>query len=140
MLNQRLQQKLLQKLSPQQILLMKLLQIPTVGLEQRIKQEIEENPALEVDSIENDESEDQDDGLTENDIDDLGKESAEEEDVVNKEDDFDMDDYLNDDDFPDYRTTINNRSPDDDYREIPFVSGVSFHELLNEQLGLRSLY
>ena len=139
MLNQRLQQKLLQKLSPQQILLMKLLQIPTVGLDQRIKQEIEENPALEVDSIENDESDDQDDGLTENELDDLGKESAEEEDVVNKEDEFDMDDYLNEDDFPDYKTTINNRSPDDDYREIPFVSGVSFHELLNEQLGLRSL-
>ena len=47
MLNQRLQQKLLQKLSPQQILLMKLLQIPTIALEQRIKQELEENPALE---------------------------------------------------------------------------------------------
>jgi len=51
MLNQRLQQKLLQKLSPQQILLMKLLQIPTVGLEQRIKQEIEDNPALEIDAM-----------------------------------------------------------------------------------------
>jgi len=48
MLNQRLQQTLLQKLSPQQILLMKLLQIPSVALEQRINQEIEENPALEV--------------------------------------------------------------------------------------------
>ena len=47
MLNQKLQQKLLQKLSPQQIMLMKLLQIPTMALEQRIKQEIEENPALE---------------------------------------------------------------------------------------------
>ena len=49
MLNQRLQQKLLQKLSPQQILLMKLLQIPSMALEQRIKQEIEENPVLEID-------------------------------------------------------------------------------------------
>ena len=47
MLSQKLQQKLLQKLSPQQILLMKLLQIPSMSLEQRIKQEIEENPALE---------------------------------------------------------------------------------------------
>jgi len=50
MLNQRLQQKLLQKLSPQQILLMKLLQVPSIALEQRIKQEIEENPALEESS------------------------------------------------------------------------------------------
>ena len=55
MLNQRLQQKLLQKLSPQQILLMKLLQIHSMALEQRIKQEIEENPALEeIGSIEDD--------------------------------------------------------------------------------------
>ena len=55
MLNQRLQQKLLQKLSPQQILLMKLLQIPAVGLEQRIKQEIEENPALDAENEETEE-------------------------------------------------------------------------------------
>ena len=54
MLNQRLQQKLLQKLSPQQILLMKLLQIPSMALEQRIKQEIEENPVLEVGDSEED--------------------------------------------------------------------------------------
>jgi RNA polymerase sigma-54 factor len=133
MLNQRLQQKLLQKLSPQQILLMKLLQIPTIGLEQRIKQEIEENPALEVDAAEGEDDEraaDQDDYES----DDL------EEEKIEKEEEFDFDDYLDDDDdFPDYKTRVSNRSADDEYREIPFTSGTSFHELLREQLGLRSL-
>lgn len=136
MLNQRLQQKLLQKLSPQQILLMKLLQIPTIGLDQRIKQEIEENPALEVDSLENQESEDEDDIYSENGADD---QDQKEEEKVDKEDEFDMDDYLGEEDFPDYKTRINNRSADDEYREIPFISSTSFHELLQEQLGLRSL-
>lgn len=113
---------------------MKLLQIPTVGLEQRIKQEIEENPALEVDALENGEDEEIDDLES----DDPGDESLDEE-VVSKEEEFDVDDYLSDDDFPDYRTQTNNRSADDEYHEIPFVSGTSFHELLQEQLGLRSL-
>ena len=71
MLNQRLQQKLLQKLSPQQILLMKLLQIPAIGMEQRIKQEIEENPALDIDG--NDEQEDTVDDLeNEKEVDEFG--------------------------------------------------------------------
>lgn len=137
MLNQRLQQKLLQKLSPQQILLMKLLQIPTVGLEQRIKQEIEENPALEVDAPEAQESDPLSDDENSEGDDDF-KEDANEE-VGSTEDDFDFDDYINEDEFGDYKTRVNNRSADDEYREIPFVSGVSFHELLQEQLGLRSL-
>jgi RNA polymerase sigma-54 factor len=134
MLNQRLQQKLLQKLSPQQILLMKLLQIPTVGLEQRIKQEIEENPALELDAPETEEQ-DQD---SDNETGDAETEGLDEE-KIDKEEEFDFDDYLEDEDFPDYRTRANNRSADDEYREVPFVSGTSFHELLQEQLGLRSL-
>lgn len=134
MLNQRLQQKLLQKLSPQQILLMKLLQIPTVGLEQRIKQEIEENPALDVDGPEAD---DPDDDL-DNEDEEYETDGLDEE-KIDKEEEFDFDDYLDDEDFPDYRTRVNNRSADDEYREIPFVSSTSFHELLREQLGLRSL-
>ncbi len=138
MLSQRLQQKLLQKLSPQQILLMKLLQVPTVALEQRIKQEIEENPALEetndADDLAEltqdfDESTPGDTGETEN---------AEEVEEINKDDEFDLDDYLlDDDDVPTYKVSVNNTSPDDERKEVPFVSGTTFHDLLHSQLGLR---
>ncbi len=137
MLNQRLQQKLLQKLSPQQILLMKLLQIPAIGMEQRIKQEIEENPALEVEGSE-DQEDTVDDLDDEKEVDEFGDE-VEIEDYKDKEEEFQVDDYLDDDDIPDYRTRMNNYSPDDDYKEIPFASGTSFHELLQQQLGLRQL-
>lgn len=130
MLNQRLQQKLIQKLSPQQILLMKLLQVPTVALEQRIKQEIEENPALEMEEGHGaDEQQDE-----------FGDEFGnEEEEYDNQDDEFDFDDYLDDDDIPDYRTNISNRSPDDPHYEIPFAGGQSFQELLIQQLGFRNL-
>jgi len=134
MLGQRLQQKLSIKLSPQQILLMKLLQIPTVGIEQRIKQEIEENPALETETNEKDNTEDDiyDDNAEDNtDYDD--------DEFVNKEDEFDLEDYLNDDDTPYYKLNVNNYSPDDKIREVPFSSGLSFHDLLKEQLGIRIL-
>lgn len=137
MLNQRLQQKLLQKLSPQQILLMKLLQIPAIGMEQRIKQEIEENPALDIDGNEEQE-ETVDDLENDKEVDEFG-DDIEIEDFKDKDEEFQVDDYLDDDEIPDYRTKTNNYSADDDYREIPFVSGVSFHELLQQQLGLRQL-
>ena len=135
MLNQRLQQKLLQKLSPQQILLMKLLQIPSIALEQRIKQEIEENPALD-DSAADDESGDENE-----DFDETGQETGEEEgDEYEKDkEEFDIRDYVDDDEFPNYRLYVNNTSPDDEVREMPFVSGVSFHEMLISQLGLKVL-
>ncbi len=132
MLNQRLQQKLLQKLSPQQILLMKLLQIPTVGLEQRIKQEIEDNPALEVDSNEQEDN-DQDIEVK----DDVG--DTELDDFKSTDDEFDFNDYINEDDVPSYKLKTNNYSSDDERREIPFVSGTSFHENLQQQLTLRQL-
>ncbi len=143
MLHQRLQQKLLQKLSPQQILLMKLLQIPSIALEQRIKQEIEENPALE-------ESADTDDAM-ESDVDydepvELESESKDEDvevedvDTKNSDDEFDFDDYIGDDDeIPSYKLNANNSSADDERREIPFVSGTTFHDMLISQLGLRGL-
>ena len=99
MLNQRLQQKLLQKLSPQQILLMKLLQIPSVAIEQRIKQEIEENPALE-DSEDDEELEDE----FEQD-DDFELDSSEE--FESKDDEFDIADYIDDDDAPSYKLSSN---------------------------------
>ncbi|MCB2219800.1 MAG: RNA polymerase factor sigma-54 [Bacteroidetes bacterium] len=142
MLNQRLQQKLLQKLSPQQILLMKLLQIPSIALEQRIKQEIEENPALE-DSDDLEEVEDFDDNYEDESPDDEGKDSDADEnddfDTKDSDDEFDLNDYIDDDDIPSYKLNSNNHSSDDERREIPFVSGVSFHELLQSQLSMRDL-
>ena len=131
MLNQRLQQKLLQKLSPQQILLMKLLQIPSLALEQRIKQEIEENPALEeIDEDYDSNSAENQDDLSANDV-------AEEKDRDNEE--FDMSDYMDDDDTPAYKLSANNTSSDDERKEIPFASGTSFHETLISQLGMQQM-
>jgi RNA polymerase sigma-54 factor len=137
MLNQRLQQKLLQKLSPQQILLMKLLQIPAIGMEQRIKQEIEENPALEIEGQE-DQPDSQDDFDNDNETDEFG-DDIELDDFRDKDEEFQVDDYLDDDDIPDYRTRSNNYSSDNEYKEIPFSSGISFHENLQQQLGMRHL-
>lgn len=139
MLNQRLQQKLLQKLSPQQILLMKLLQIPTTALEQRIKQEIEENPALEMEEDAED-FEREEEMEYDSDADDDEEFDGEEQDEYDSRDDeFTFDDYIDEDDFPDYRTSVNNSSPDDKAVEIPYASAVSFQELLIEQLGYRKL-
>lgn len=131
MLTQKLQQKLLQKLSPQQILLMKLLQIPSIALEQRIKQEIEENPALE-DSSDPEMSTDEDDTIPETEPDPV-------EELEKEREDFDITEYLDDDDTPAYRLNANNTSADDEQREVPFASGISFHEVLLQQLGLRRL-
>lgn len=133
MLNQKLQQKLLQKLSPQQILLMKLLQIPTIALEQRIKQEIEENPALE----DTDEQEEVNNEELKDEISEDENEITEE--YNEKDDEFDLNDYIDADDIPSYKLTANNTSPDEDRKEIPFASGISFHEMVISQLGLRVL-
>ena len=132
MLNQRLQQKLLQKLSPQQILLMKLLQIPSMALEQRIKQEIEENPALEEAGSQ---EEDQGDTIDHDDSDD----NFQEDEYDSKDDEFDLDDYIQDDEIPSYKTATSNQSADDERKDIPYASGVSFQEMLQTQLGLRML-
>ncbi|MHC1703581.1 MAG: RNA polymerase factor sigma-54 [Tenuifilaceae bacterium] len=125
MLKQRLQQKLLQKLSPQQIQVIKLLEIPTMLLEQRIKKELEENPILE----EGDEVEDRQEV----------EEEITEEDVNKNDDEFTLEDYLNDEDIPSYRLNANNTSKDDKYEDIPFSVGISFQEHLESQLGLRTL-
>ena len=132
MLNQRLQQKLLQKLSPQQILLMKLLQIPSMALEQRIKQEIEENPALEEIGGADDEIQDP----LDRDETDTGDDEFE---YDSKDDEFDLGDYLDEDDIPSYKLSANNQSADDERREIPYAAGISFQEMLLSQLGLRML-
>jgi len=136
MLNQRLQQKLLQKLSPQQIMLMKLLQIPSMALEQRIKQEIEENPALELEEGQELESQDDEYSYDDDEDDDYEKD---EDDYDSRDDEFTFDDYIDEDDIPDYKTTINNSSPDDKNYDIPFASSISFQDMLIQQLGYRKL-
>ncbi len=128
MLKQSLQQKLLQKLSPQQIQLMKLLQVPTAELEQRIKEEIEINPALEEGMHEEERAQQDEFG-----DDDFGKDE-----LSDSRDDFDINDYL-DDDTPAYRTQANNRSADDEEKVIPIASGDSFQEMLIGQINLRLL-
>ncbi|NAS32161.1 RNA polymerase factor sigma-54 [Flavobacteriaceae bacterium R38] len=125
MLKQQLQFKLSQKLSPQQIQLMKLIQLPTQAFEQRLKQELEENPALESGK---DEPQDNSDSFENEYEDDLGNESI-------KTDDINVDEYLSDDEVPDYRLQSNNYSVDDDDKTIPYASGMSFHQHLLNQLN-----
>jgi len=137
MLNLKLQQKLLQKLSPQQILVMKLLQIPSIALEQRIKQEIEENPALEELSNTEDAFEENEEMEFKDNPDESFEEEKSEE--YNKEDEFDLNDYISDDEIPSYKLNTFNTSLDDERKENPFVSGTSFQEMLISQLGLRDL-
>ncbi|MCJ8289223.1 MAG: RNA polymerase factor sigma-54 [Crocinitomicaceae bacterium] len=119
-LKQYLSHKLEQRLSPQQIQLMKLLQVPTMELEQRIKQEIQENPALE-------------EGAEKEEEDEFDNDEVEEE----VEEEFDISDYLNDD--ADYKTHVNNKGKDDDEKAIPLSGEQSFQERLSKQLQLRFL-
>lgn len=126
MLKQSLQQKLLQKLSPQQIQMIKLLEIPTIQLEQRIKKEMEENPVLE-------------EGKDDNEIDDNREDEISEDNLNNDIDEFSLEDYINDEDVPSYKLTANNYSKDDKKDDIPFSVGISFHEHLKNQIGLRHL-
>ena len=126
MLKQFLQYKLSQKLSPQQIQLMKLIELPTQAYEQRLKQELEENPALESGKEQEDNYEDD---IQSNDI-DSQEISAE---------DINIDDYLSDDEIPEYRLNSNNHSVDDEQKTIPFASGNSFTQLLINQLNTFSL-
>ncbi len=124
MLKQQLNFKLSQKLSPQQIQLMKLIQLPTQAFEQKIKQELEENPAL-----------------------DSGKEEIKDEfdEFNNSEDTYDdnesietevnVDEYLSDDEIPDYRLSANNYSVDDEDKQVPYASGTSFNQYLKTQLN-----
>jgi|WetSurMetagenome_2_1015567.scaffolds.fasta_scaffold12589_2 RNA polymerase sigma-54 factor len=128
MLKQRLQQKLLQKLSPQQIQMIKLLEIPTMQLEQRIKAEIEENPALEEGAIEESMVQTE---PTEDDVTSDPKDKDKEE--------FTLEDYIDDDEYPSYKLNAQNYSKDDKHDDIPFSVGLSFHDYLENQLGLRSL-
>lgn len=129
MLKQELQQKLQQKLSPQQIQLMKLVQLPTVAFEQRVKEEIEENPAL-----------DDQEGREEDDLfgEDLYNDGYEEYDDENRntidEVDINVDEYLSDDEYPSYKSYTNNYSTDDEDRKVPYAQGATFYDHLKQQL------
>jgi len=127
MLKQNLQFKLSQKLSPQQIQLMKLIQLPTLAFEQRLLEEMNENPALESGNEADDFEKDDFDSQDEYDEYD-GNESIE-------TDDINIDEYLSNDEIPDYKLQANNFSEDDDERESPFASPVSFHQDLINQLN-----
>ncbi|MBK8340188.1 MAG: RNA polymerase factor sigma-54 [Flavobacteriales bacterium] len=134
MLRQGLFLKLQQKLSPQQIQLMKLLQVPTAELEQRIKQEIEENPALE----EGDEGADEEAPTEDQAIAESANDGEPETPDADREE-IDLSDYFPDDDIPDYKLQVNNRSADDEDREVPLAGGTSFQEALMQQLALRAI-
>ncbi|HIP26550.1 MAG TPA: RNA polymerase sigma-54 factor [Flavobacteriaceae bacterium] len=119
MLKQNLNFKLSQKLSPQQIQLMKLIQLPTQAFEQKLAQEIDENPALES-------------GKEEKGDDEF---SNQDEEITETEPDLNIDEYISDDEIPNYRTQANNYSADDDDKTIPYAAGTSFHQHLKSQLN-----
>ena len=125
-LKQYLQFKLSQKLSPQQIQLMKLIQLPTQAFEQRLKQELEENPALDTGKDEGPE-----DSFDEfdNSVDDFN-----DNETIDAED-INVDEYLSDDEIPDYRTQANNYSSDDEEKSVPYAAGTSFTQHLVNQLN-----
>ena len=132
MLRQNLQQKLLQKLSPQQIQFIKLLQVPTVSLDTRIKEELEENPALEDLSLAN-----MNEPAEEYPDRDPDEDNFNSEDTQESMDEFNVDDYLQDDSLNDYGSKYDqNGDDDDDRKEIPIAIQSSFFESLQAQLDL----
>jgi RNA polymerase sigma-54 factor len=136
-LSQGLQQKLLQRLSPQQIQLMKLLQVPTANLEERIKEELEENPALEMDEEKHDEADDLKDEFNDANTEEYEEKDGSEDDYEN----IDVSEYIQDgdDDVADYKLRDDNYPEDDEKRQLPFKTETSFYELLLDQLGLLKL-
>ena len=123
MLKQQLQLKLQQRLSPAQIQVIKMLEIPTLELEERIRQEIEENPAFEEGVEKSEDSDEQEDF----------------NDDFDSNDTPDFEEYMADDDIPDYKLIANNSSRDDKHEDIPFSAGLTFHEFLSDQVGLLQL-
>ncbi|RFC53575.1 RNA polymerase factor sigma-54 [Brumimicrobium aurantiacum] len=122
-LKQSFSQKLEQKLSPQQIQLMKLLQVPTMELDQRIKQELEVNPALEEGKEE---------------VEDEFEQEEYKEEAGEDERDFDIDEYLTDDE-PAYKTNVVNKGKDDEDKSMPLSSGKTFQERMLSQLNMQRL-
>lgn len=139
-LSQSLQQKLLQKLSPQQIQLMKLLQVPTANLEERIKEELEENPALEVTDEEGADNYEDKDEFADNTPAEEEYES-EERDQEDLYENIDISDYVRegDDDIADYRTRDENYGDQEEKTTMPYKVETSFYEILEGQLGMLNL-
>jgi RNA polymerase sigma-54 factor len=135
-LNQSLQQGLLQRLSPQQIQLMKLLQVPTAILDERIKEELEENPALEQVDEDN-----HDDDFEKDEFTDDGEEEYEKDGSQDEYDNIDISDYVQegDDDVGDYKLRDENYPEKDDGKVIPHKVETSFNEIMLQQLGLLNL-
>lgn len=129
MLRQSIQLKLQARLSPQQIQLIRMLQIPTLELDQRIKEELESNPALE-EGTENEDTDNQDELI-----------SNEEDDVSDNENekDIDLEDFFSDDETPDYLLKSNNHTPESENHFNPLGSTRSFRDLLENQLGVMVL-
>ena len=125
MVKQSLQQSLQQKLSPQQIQLMKLIELSTLELEQKVKDEIETNPALDDDNLS---SESFDEIESESEI----SESSESRELEN---DFDLDQYISDDEVPAYKLYTNNASQDDEHEKAPIVGGATHLDMLKTQLS-----
>lgn len=164
MLNLTQNLKLIQKLSPQQIQLIKLLEIPTMELEQRIKREIEENPVLEEGPVDEDRTDsdinndlntnegepdysadtdnknDNDtDAELDNDIDADTDNSIQDEYLESYDEkvtEYSPDDFYDDDEIPNYKLSVNNYSDDDSKTEIPYSQASSLHETLLSQIGL----
>lgn len=142
---QRIQQRLIQtqKLSPQQIHLMKLLQMPVMGLEQRIKEEIEQNPVLE--DLADSNSYDEENNNNNNDIDhdeQMDEQFDHEDELkVDADNEFSLEDYMgdDDDDVPYYKLYANNSSKDDERYEFQYSSGESLSEYLLTQINLRNI-
>jgi RNA polymerase sigma-54 factor len=133
-IHQRLQQKLLQRLSPQQIQLMKLLQVPTASLETRIKEELEENPALELEPERFEEKENTGDEF------DTAEETTDDATTADSYEDDSVSDYIqDDDDEADYKLRDTNYPEFSEEREHPIRSGTSFYDLLTDQLHLLNL-
>ncbi|RYY83970.1 MAG: RNA polymerase sigma-54 factor, partial [Chitinophagaceae bacterium] len=136
-LNQSLQQKLLQKLSPQQIQLMKLLQVPTAILDDRIKEELEENPALELadEGFEGDETPDE---FASSDSDEYNEDGESNEDPYEN---IDISDYVSegDDDVADYKMRDENYGDQEEKTTLPYKVETSFYEQLEAQLGMLNL-
>jgi RNA polymerase sigma-54 factor len=134
--------KLSQKLLPQQILLMKLLQLPTLALEERIKEELELNPALEEDLNSSDEelysneNSDEVDSVDEE-FDENG--DIKEEEIKTSASDVEMEDYMDAEELDSYRYDVVNKGPDEDTRSFVQAEGIGFQELLDQQLGMKEL-
>jgi RNA polymerase sigma-54 factor len=136
-LGQSLQQKLLQKLSPQQIQLMKLLQVPTANLEERIKEELEENPALEHTEEDHDDQFDE----TKDEFDSSDEEDFEAEGSQDEYENVDISEYVSDDDgeIADYKMRDDNYPEIDENKVVPYKIETSFHEHLQDQLLMLKL-